>query len=78
MRITELLTKEGIMLGATCMSKEDALAQAVGLMICGELGGDLELTRTFLKMGVDELSVSPGKVLSLREIIRKTDLSKLS
>lgn len=40
--------------------------------ICGELGGDTELTRLFLAMGVDELSVSPGKVLPLRKIIRET------
>ena len=39
--------------------------------ICGELGGDTELTRLFLAMGVDELSVSPGKVLPLRKIIRE-------
>ncbi len=57
---------------------ENGHKQNIWVGICGELGGDLELTRTFLKMGVDELSVSPGKVLSLREIIRKTDLSKLS
>lgn len=31
--------------------------------ICGELGADTELTERFLKMGVDELSVSPGMVL---------------
>lgn len=55
---------------------ENGHKQNIWVGICGELGGDLELTQTFLKMGVDELSVSPGKVLSLREIIRKTDLSK--
>ncbi|MDD6327110.1 MAG: phosphoenolpyruvate--protein phosphotransferase [Lachnospiraceae bacterium] len=44
--------------------------------ICGELGADLALTETFLKMGIDELSVSPGYVLRLREIIRNTDISK--
>ena len=38
--------------------------------ICGELGGDLELTEEFLRIGVDELSVSPGKILKLRERIR--------
>ncbi len=43
--------------------------------ICGELAADLRLTETFLKMGVDELSVSPGKVLPLREKIRNLDLS---
>jgi len=54
---------------------ENGHKQNIWVGICGELGGDLELTQTFLKMGVDELSVSPGKVLSLREVIRKTDLS---
>ncbi|MDU4889291.1 MAG: phosphoenolpyruvate--protein phosphotransferase [Clostridium sp.] len=43
--------------------------------ICGELGADLELTRTFLEMGFDELSVSPGKVLKLRKRIREIKLS---
>ena len=38
--------------------------------ICGELGADLELTETFLEMGVDELSVSPSMVLPVRERIR--------
>lgn len=37
--------------------------------ICGELGADTELTETFLKMGVDELSVSPPYVLPIRKII---------
>ena len=44
--------------------------------ICGELGGDLELTREFLAMGVDELSVSPGKILPLRKVILETDVSE--
>ena len=45
--------------------------------ICGELGADTELTPLFLKMGVDELSVSPGSILPLRELIRKTDTTKV-
>ena len=44
--------------------------------ICGELGADLTLTETFLRMGVDELSVSPPSVLPLREKVRSLDLSK--
>jgi phosphotransferase system enzyme I (PtsI) len=44
--------------------------------ICGELGADVSLTETFLRMGFDELSVSPSMVLLVREQIRKTDLSK--
>ncbi|OUN70632.1 phosphoenolpyruvate--protein phosphotransferase [Drancourtella sp. An57] len=43
--------------------------------ICGELGADLELTETFLRMGVDELSVSPTFVLPVRNRIRELDLS---
>lgn len=42
--------------------------------ICGELGADTELTETFLRMGIDELSVSPSYILPLRDKIRKTDL----
>ena len=44
--------------------------------ICGELGADLTLTEAFLRMGVDELSVSPPLVLPLREKVRSLDLSK--
>ena len=44
--------------------------------ICGELGADMELTERFLRMGVDELSVSPSFVLPLRNTIRSLDLSK--
>ena len=43
--------------------------------ICGELGADLSMTETFLRMGVDELSVSPAAVLPLRKRIRSLDLS---
>ena len=38
--------------------------------ICGELGGDTTLTKTFVDMGVDELSVSPTYVLSVRKAVR--------
>lgn len=44
--------------------------------ICGELGADITLTETFLRMGFDELSVSPSMVLRVRDKIRTTDLSK--
>ena len=40
--------------------------------ICGELGADTTLTETFLRMGVDELSVSPSMILPVREAIRKS------
>ncbi len=44
--------------------------------ICGELGADTTLTETFLKMGFDELSVSPSMILRVRDKIRNTDTSK--
>lgn len=40
--------------------------------ICGELGADLELTETFVNMGLDELSVSPSRILAVRDKIRST------
>ena len=40
--------------------------------ICGELGADLTLTEQFVRMGVDELSVSPACILPIRKIIRNT------
>ena len=43
--------------------------------ICGELGADMSLTREFLAMGVDELSVSPGSILPIRKIVLETDVS---
>ena len=50
-------------------------AHAAGIWagICGELGADLELTQTFIQMGIDELSVSPGCILPLRKKIRETE-----
>ena len=44
--------------------------------ICGELGADLSLTETFLRMDVDELSVDPKSILPLRRQIRSIDLTK--
>ena len=44
--------------------------------ICGELGADQELTKEFLAMGVDELSVSPGSILPLRKIILETNVAE--
>ena len=46
--------------------------------ICGELGADTALTETFLRMGVDELSMNAKSVLPVRKIIRSIDLSKPS
>lgn len=45
--------------------------------MCGELGADTDLTPVFLKMGIDELSVSPSAILKVRKKIRETDLSKI-
>ncbi|MDY2812895.1 MAG: phosphoenolpyruvate--protein phosphotransferase [Dorea sp.] len=45
--------------------------------ICGELGADMTLTETFLKMGIDELSVSPSFVLPIRKKIREMKLDKM-
>ena len=42
--------------------------------ICGELGADLELTRAFVEMGVDELSVAPSMVLKVRKEVRGLDI----
>ncbi len=52
------------------MAAESAHAEGAWIGICGELGADLELTEEFLKMGLDELSVSPAMVLPLRKRIR--------
>ena len=52
----------------------NAHAENIWVGICGELGADLSLTRRFLRMGVDELSVSPACVLPLRDKIRSLDL----
>ncbi|MGN0495564.1 MAG: phosphoenolpyruvate--protein phosphotransferase [Lachnospiraceae bacterium] len=44
--------------------------------ICGELGADTTLTETFIKMGIDELSVSPTFVLPVRKVIRETTFAQ--
>ena len=51
------------------MAADNAHAEGAWIGICGELGADLELTEEFLKMGLDELSVSPAMVLPLRKRI---------
>lgn len=53
------------------MAADNAHAEGAWIGICGELGADLELTEEFLKMGLDELSVSPAMVLPLRKRIRE-------
>lgn len=44
--------------------------------ICGELGGDLELIKLFLAMGIDEVSLSPAKILPVRKVICETNISE--
>lgn len=46
--------------------------EGIWVGICGELGADTTLTETFIKMGIDELSVSPSFILPIRKIIRET------
>ena len=53
---------------------DNAHKNGVWVGICGELGADLELTETFLSIGIDELSVSPRSVLPLRQKIRETTI----
>jgi len=55
------------------MVVENAHKNGVWVGICGELGADLEMTETFLAIGVDELSVSPRAVLPLRAKVRSID-----
>lgn len=52
------------------MTIEAAHRHGIWCGICGELGADLSLTDTFLRLGIDELSVSPTSVLPLRNVIR--------
>ena len=54
---------------------DNAHKHGVWVGICGELGADLELTETFLSIGIDELSVSPRSVLPLRQKIREVNLA---
>lgn len=58
------------------MAAQNAHKHGAWIGVCGELGADTELTETFLRMGIDELSVSPSFVLKVREKVRSIDLSK--
>ena len=58
------------------MSAENAHKHGAWIGICGELAADTTLTESFLRMGIDELSVSPAFVLKVREAVRHCDLSK--
>ena len=55
------------------MAAESAHAEGKWIGICGELGADVTLTETFLKVGIDELSVAPGMVLKVRQKIREAE-----
>ena len=57
-------------------SAENAHKHGKWIGICGELAADISLTERFLRMGIDELSVSPSFVLKVRDAVRKCDLSK--
>ncbi len=58
------------------MSAKNAHAHGAWIGICGELAADTTLTEAFLRMGIDELSVSAPFVLPLRDAVRKLDLSR--
>ncbi len=59
------------------MVVDNAHKEGIWAGICGELAGDMSLTETFLAMGVDELSVSPSLILSLKQKILETDVSEI-
>lgn len=58
------------------MSAQNAHKHGAWIGICGELAADTSLTETFLRMGIDELSVSPSFVLKVRDKVRSCDLSE--
>lgn len=58
------------------MSAENAHRHGIWIGICGEMGADTTLTETFLRMGIEELSVSPSLVLKVRDTVRRLDLSE--
>ena len=58
------------------LSAKNAHENGAWIGICGELAADISLVDTFLRMGIDELSVSPSFVLNVRNAVRHCDLSK--
>ncbi len=58
------------------LTAENAHKNGARIGICGELGADTSLTEEFLRIGIDELSVTPGMVLKIRDRVRNIDLSK--
>jgi len=59
------------------MTVDNSHAAGIWTGICGELAADMNLTEFFLSIGVDELSVSPGLILGLKQKILDTDVSKI-
>lgn len=59
------------------LAAKNAHENGAWIGICGELAGDTTLAETFLRMGIDELSVSPPCILKVRDAIRKLDLNEL-
>lgn len=57
------------------MAADNAHAEGKWIGICGELGADLDLAEEFIRMGIDEVSVSPAMVLEVRNKIRNLDMS---
>lgn len=58
------------------MAADNAHKEGKWIGICGELGADITLTEEFLKMGIDELSVSPSMILEVRNRVREINLNK--
>lgn len=58
------------------MTVQNAHKAGIRVGICGEMAADTDMTETFLRLGVDELSVAPGMILPLRKKIRELDLSR--
>ena len=59
------------------MVTDNAHKNGIWVGICGELGADLQLTETFLSIGIDELSVSPRAVLPLRQKVRESNVAQV-
>ena len=58
------------------MVADNAHKAGIWAGICGELGADQTLTREFLAMGVDELSVAPGSILPIRKIVKEKNVKE--
>ncbi len=68
-------THHPAVLKAIEMTVKNGHEKGIWVGICGELAADTTLTETFLEMGVDELSVSPSRVLPVRDAIRRSSIS---